>query len=243
MVLQAMDELDLWKDTMLIVCTDHGFLLGEHDCWAKMWMPFYQEVSHVPLFIWDPRSGKRGEQRNSLVQTIDLAPTVLEFFGVERTKDMLGKPLAGVVANDTPVREAGIYGMFGAQVNVTDGRYVYLRAPVKQDDQPLFDYTVMPTRMRARFSVDDLARTVGLSEPFGFTKGCRLLKIPAGRKRGGEHPDRFKTLLYDVKNDPYQTAPIQDAAAEKQMIAHLVRLLKECEAPPEQFERLGLSAE
>ena len=35
-VLDLMDELDLWEDTMLIVCTDHGFLLGEHDWWAKM---------------------------------------------------------------------------------------------------------------------------------------------------------------------------------------------------------------
>src|SRR5512147_573705 len=30
-VLDLMDELDLWRDTLLIVCTDHGYLLGEHD--------------------------------------------------------------------------------------------------------------------------------------------------------------------------------------------------------------------
>jgi arylsulfatase A-like enzyme len=239
-VMRAMDEMDMWKETMLIVCTDHGFMLGEHECWAKMWMPFYQEVSHVPLFIWDPRCGKKGEVRKSLVQTIDFAPTILEFFGVARPKDMIGKVLRDVIASDTPVREAGIFGLFGAQVNVTDGRYVYMRAPVQQDDQPLFDYTLMPTRMRSRFSVEDLTKTVGLAEPFGFTKGCRTLKIPAGRKRGGEHDDRFKTLLYDVEKDPQQTAPISDPAVEKRMVAHLVRLMKECEAPPEQFERLGL---
>ena len=34
-VLDAMDEYDLWKDTMLIVNTDHGFLLGEHDWWGR----------------------------------------------------------------------------------------------------------------------------------------------------------------------------------------------------------------
>lgn len=33
--LDYMDENDMWKDTMLIVNTDHGFLLGEHDRWAK----------------------------------------------------------------------------------------------------------------------------------------------------------------------------------------------------------------
>ncbi|MFX9665242.1 sulfatase-like hydrolase/transferase, partial [Acinetobacter baumannii] len=50
-VLDAMDEWDLWKDTMLIVNTDHGFLLGEHDWWGKSLQPFYNEVAHIPLFV------------------------------------------------------------------------------------------------------------------------------------------------------------------------------------------------
>jgi arylsulfatase A-like enzyme len=240
-VMNLMDDLDLWKDTMLIVCTDHGFLLGEHECWAKMWMPFYQEVSHTPLFIWDPRSGKRGEKRESLVQTIDFAPTVLEFFGVERPKDMLGKPLVDVVASDKPVREAGIFGLHGAQVNVTDGRYVYMRAPVRDDSEPLFDYTVMPTRMRGPFPVEHLTQTE-LVDGFSFMKGCRVLKIASNKKRGGEHADRFQNLLYDLKSDPGQVNPIRDAAVEERMIGHLVRLMKECDAPAEQYERLGLKA-
>ncbi|WP_240941188.1 sulfatase [Paenibacillus sp. HB172176] len=53
-VLDSMDELDLWKDTLLIVNTDHGFLLGEHDWWGKSIQPFYNEIAHIPLFIWDP---------------------------------------------------------------------------------------------------------------------------------------------------------------------------------------------
>src|SRR5437764_7572886 len=103
-MLDTMYELDLWKDTMLIVWTDHGFLLGEHDCWAKIWMPFYEEVAHTPFFVWDPRSGKRGERRQSLVQpSIDLGPTLLEYFGLEPTPAMLGKPLGAAIASDAPV--------------------------------------------------------------------------------------------------------------------------------------------
>ena len=103
-VLDKMDELDLWKDTMLIVCTDHGFLLGEHGCWAKNWMPCYDEIVHTPLFIWDPRCGKKGERRDALVQMIDMAPTLLSYFGLEIPKDVAGHDLAGTVAADTPVR-------------------------------------------------------------------------------------------------------------------------------------------
>lgn len=53
-VLDLFDLYDLWKDTMLIVNTDHGFLLGEHGWWAKGLMPWYQEIAHTPFFIWDP---------------------------------------------------------------------------------------------------------------------------------------------------------------------------------------------
>jgi arylsulfatase A-like enzyme len=239
-VLDAFDRLDLWKDTMLIVWTDHGFLLGEKECCAKMWMPFYEEVAHTPFFMWDPRSGRKNERRQALVQpSIDLGPTLLEYFGVERTKDMLGRPLGETVASDKPVREAGIFGLHGAQVNVTDGRYVYMRAPAREDGQPLFNYTHMPTHMRQRFGPEGL-RDVTLAEPFGFTKGCRTMKIAARPGRAGVHPDRFKHLLYDLQTDPKQERPVEDAAVERRMTEHLVRLMRECDAPPEQYERLGV---
>jgi len=240
-VLRAMDRFDLWKDTMLIVCTDHGFMLGEHECWAKLWQPFYQEIANVPLYIWDPRCGKKGESRQALVQTIDYVPTILEFFGVERTKDMIGKVLREAIDRDVAVREAGLFGVQGGQVDVTDGRYVYMRAPARADSQPLFNYTLMPTHMRSRFSPAEF-EGVQLASPFGFTKGCSTMKLASrAGGRGWEHPERFRTRLWDVENDPQQERPVEDAAVEKRMVEHLVRLMKECEAPAEQWERLGLA--
>jgi arylsulfatase A-like enzyme len=61
-ILDLMDEKDMWDDTMLIITTDHGFLLGEKDWWAKAIQPIYNEIAHIPLFIWDPRSGKKNER-------------------------------------------------------------------------------------------------------------------------------------------------------------------------------------
>ena len=239
-ILDLMDELDLWKDTMLIVGTDHGFMLGEHECWAKIWMPFYEEVAHVPLWVWDPRCGKRNEKREALVQTIDFAPTLLEYFGVEVPKDMTGKPLRQTIASDKLVRQAGIFGIHGGHVNVTDGRYVYMRAATDPATQELYEYTVMPTHMRGPFRVEELQRTVGLAEPFSFTKGCKTMKIRCGQHWLTERGDIGKTWLYDVQADPQQTQPLNDPAIEKRMIEHLVREMKACDAPAEQFARLGL---
>jgi len=241
-VLDMMDELDMWDDTMLIVWTDHGFMLGEHDCWAKMWMPFYEEVAHTPFFIWDPRCGKQDERRQALVQpSIDLGPTLLEFFGVEQTDDMLGQPLAQAVADDTPVRDAGIFGIFGGQVNVTDGRYVYMRAG-NEKNSPLNDYTLMPTNMRHTFGPREFDG-VTLAEPFNFTKGVKTMKL----KRGGghsdrDHADKRRHVLYDLQTDPGQTRPMVDDATEQRMIEHLVTCMQACDAPQEQYERLSLNA-
>ncbi|HUS58105.1 MAG TPA: sulfatase [Planctomycetota bacterium] len=236
-VIDLMDELDLWSDTMLIVNTDHGFLLGEHDWWAKCVQPFYNEVANTPLFIWDPRSGRRNERCGCLVQTIDLPATLLEYFGRPLPPDMQGVPLRETIAAGKPVRQAGLFGMHGAHVNVTNGRYVYMRAPVNPANEPLFNYTLMPTHMRGAFSLAEL-QTAELAQPFPFTKGLRTLKVKSG---SWIKPHEFGTLLFDLQNDPDQQRPLNDPAAEKMMIEHLVRLMKENDAPPEQFQRLELT--
>ncbi len=235
-VLDLMDELSLWEDTLLIVNTDHGLLLGEHGWWAKSVQPFYNEIAHIPLFIWDPRCGLKGQRRSSLVQTIDLAPTLLEFFGVNIPRDMQGKPLSGVIEHDRPIRRAALFGIHGGHVNCVDGRYVYMRAPSGSDHAPLFHYTWMPTHMNRRFSIDEL-RNVELVEGFSFTKGIKVARI---RANPGIQPHRFGTLLFDLDHDPGQEHPIDDPEVEKMMVDHLVRLMKANDSPPEQFERLGL---
>ena len=235
-VLDAMDEHQLWEDTMLIVCTDHGLLLGEHDWLGKNAPPFYDETIHTPLFIWDPRTGVRGERRESLVQTIDLGPTLLDFFGLDSTADMQGRPLQGTVAHDTPVREAGLFGIHGGHVSVTDGRYVYMRACARPGNAPLVDYTLMPTSMRGRFPAEILSQAT-LVDPLSFSKGMPVLRVPA---YSYTDPHSFGTLLFDLQNDPEQQQPLRDDELELRMAVTLVELMRQNAAPPEQFERLGL---
>ena len=236
-VLDFMDARDMWKDTMLIVNTDHGFLLGEHGWFGKMAMPFYEEIARIPYFVWDPRSQVAGQRRKSLVQTIDIAPTLLDFFGFDIPEDMQGKPLVQTIADDTPVREAGLFGMHREHVNVTDGRYVYMRAPVPEN-APLYDYTLMPTHMRGFFSPKELEGAT-LSEPLPFSKGVRPLKVPVN---GRPERKRFPTSLFDLEADPDQESPVDNPVEEERMRDHLIRLMRESDAPAEQYTRLGLKA-
>ena len=108
------------------------------------------------------------------------------------------------------------------------------------DNAPLHNYTHMPTHMRGSFSVEDM-RMAEMAPPFAFTKGCPVMKIPGGAWRA-EYPEarRFETMLFDLENDPHQQRSIDDSRTERMMIDHLVRLMKENDAPAEQFQRLGL---
>jgi arylsulfatase A-like enzyme len=236
-VLETFDRLDLWKDTMLIVNTDHGYLLGEHGFWAKNYMPPYNEVTHTPLFIWDPRYGKKNETRSGLVQTIDLPATILEYFGIALPPDMQGKSIAPLIAENKPVREAGLFGIHGAHVCCTDGRHVYMKAPASEKNQPLYNYTLMPTHMMWFFSPREL-KTMEKVPPFSFTRDLPLLRYEA---TASPAPFQYGDLLFDCASDPGQEHPIRDKPSlVKDMREKLISLMRENDAPPEQFERLGL---
>ncbi len=247
-ILDLMDQHNLWEDTMLIVNTDHGFLLSEHDWWGKCVMPWYNELASIPLFIWDPRSGKANEKRDALVQTIDLPATLLDFFGLVPPPDMQGIALKETIETDCRIREAALFGIFGGQVNCTDGRYVYMRGAQNQDNKPLYQYTLMPTHMRRLFTIQEL-KTTELVKGFDFTKGCSLLRIDAGvwDERDGYSmsgycglKEKNRSYLFDLVKDPNQRSEIIDKDIETKMIKHIKRLMKENDAPIEQYERLGL---
>ena len=236
-ILDFMDGHEMWDDTMLIVTTDHGFLLGEHNWWAFCKPPFWTDVSVKPLFIWDPRCRRADERCNELVQTHDIPSTVLEFFSVPIPKDMQGKVLRETVAEDKPVREACIFGVFGGHVNCSDGRYVYMRAPVSEENTPLHNYTLMPTHMRGFFSREEF-ETAELSGAFEFTKGMKVLKTRGRAFMAQAY--KFGNLLYDLNNDPCQAQAVNNPAVETKLINHILCLMRENDAPNEQYIRLGL---
>lgn len=240
-VLDKMDEYDLWKDTMLIVCTDHGFLLGEHGWWGKSAMPCYNEIAHTPLFVYDPRFACAGKVETGFVQTIDLAPTLLEFFGLPIPFDMLGKPLRGLMENGEPLRSYVLFGLHGCEINVTDGTWLFMNAP-EQPQDPYYDYTLMPTHMRARFSVEEL-QGFTVAEPFAFTKGLRTIRTRCVGSTVGNSTAAAPSRLFNLKEDPDQKNEL-DPAQYPQVVKHMKELIrdfmKENDAPAELYTRYGI---
>lgn len=236
-VLDFMDAHDMWKDTALIVNTDHGFLLGEHDCLGKNFPPLYDELVHLPFFLHVPGQAEGGTV-SGLCSTVDIVPTLLELYGCGPAAmgEMDGRSLLPLLRGGK-IHDHLLFGVHGSYTCVTDGAYVYMKANARADNKPLYEYTMMPTNIRGFFSAGQLAQAEIV--PGGrFTNGLPCMKIPAELPQYCAHT--FGDRLYHTASDPEQRHNLLDSADRKAWDRLLRRLLTEVAAPEEEALRLGL---
>ena len=246
-LLDYFDRHDLWRDTALILLTDHGFLLAEHDWWGKNLMPYYTEISHIPCVVWHPQAAAHaGERRRALTQTMDLMPTFLDCFGLATPPEVRGRSLLPLLEADADIRDIGIFGMFGGPIGATDGRYTYYLYPDDLYAPGLYEYTLMPMHLSSLFSGAEM-RTAKLADPFDFTKDMPILRIDAlkdARRIPIHDNTKFDpgvgTTLYDLATDPGQQRPFRDAMIEKRFLRGIAEVLAAHDAPPEFFDRYGV---
>ena len=244
-LLDVFDAKGLWDDTALVVTTDHGFLLGEHDFWAKNRMNIYEEIARIPLFVHDPRRECGGRRIAGLTQTADLCATMLDLHDAPLAPEMQSHSLLPLIGGAPSRREAVLYGYFGGAVNVADGRWTYHRYPPDLATQEIYHYTLMPTHIFDFFAPEEL-RQARLAEPMPFTKGIPTLKVPVSKTSamydtyGPGAMIEDETRLYDLAADPGQENPVAEAEAEARMAGLMSELMERLDAPPEAFERLSL---
>ncbi len=99
-ILDYLQQTDLDENTIVMYTSDQGFYLGEHGWYDKRFM--YEESMRMPLLMKFPKSIKPGKQTDALVQNIDYAPTILDFCGIEKPKEMHGVSFKQVVENGKP---------------------------------------------------------------------------------------------------------------------------------------------
>ena len=103
---QTLKERNLNKNTIIIFTSDHGIFWGENGLGGKALC--YEVCTRVPMIIYDPNVPRKSRGRKSaqLVQTIDIAPTMLTYAEIPIPTSYQGKPLNDMIhGNDIPVRE------------------------------------------------------------------------------------------------------------------------------------------
>lgn len=89
-ILQKIDDLTLWENTIVIITSDHGMSIGEHNRTGKSnisdnddrYWPIYPEIGHVPFLVASPDVPK-GNSLSSFAQPIDFLPTIYDLADVE----------------------------------------------------------------------------------------------------------------------------------------------------------------
>jgi len=80
------------ENTLIIFTSDHGEMLGDHGLIYKG-CKFFEGLVHVPLIFSMPGTYLENERRQALVESIDIAPTLLEAAGIDLPYYMQGKSL------------------------------------------------------------------------------------------------------------------------------------------------------
>lgn len=88
-LLDALDELGLAEDTVVIFSSDQGYFVGEHGLRDKR--SAYEECIRVPLLVRYPRMTRAGTVNDAMTLNIDLAPTLLDLAGARIPKEMQGR--------------------------------------------------------------------------------------------------------------------------------------------------------
>jgi len=197
--------------TLIVVTADHGESLGEHDYWFSHGDRVYQPSLHVPLIIHLPGQEK-GRRILEPVSLIDIAPTLLDMFGLGDHAGHDGRSLAGLLVpgGDAPAEDAEPHELYAESdlsylpqnpLPTIPGEAGKLRA-MRLGRYKLI--LVPHDHARARRLDPGLgARDAGKRTVLGFKERTTL---------GPSAPDVYE--LYDLREDPGETRDLSTVEPE-----------------------------
>jgi len=149
-VLDKLKELDLDKDTIVVLTGDHGYQLGEHGLWAKQTL--FEEGTHVPLIVAAP--GVKPGVSKSVVEQVDIYPTIAGLAGIPVPKDVQGLSLQPILADPSAkIKPAAFSTMLSAHTKlmghaITDGRFRYIEWDGGKGGSHLYDHETDPHELK-----------------------------------------------------------------------------------------------
>ena len=160
-VLDAVRRNGHWDDTIVVLTSDHGYLLGEKFMWGKVML--FEQCDRVPLIIRAPGQTKPGSRSKGLVELVDLFPTLAQLCEVGPPENLQGRSLVGMLRDpETPGKEVAYTVVSrGADLGkaIRTQRWRYTRWPVGEE---LYDLEYDPTEENNLASSKDHRTTLTL---------------------------------------------------------------------------------
>jgi len=144
-LLETLDRLKIRGNTIVVFISDHGYNLGEHDCWSKV--SLWEGSVRIPMIISYPGYKLNyGTSNTSITRLIDLYPTLTELCGMseKQPKILQGRSLAGTIRGETSDNGETIAytitGGKGASIRTNRWRYTRWGEYVENGNEELYDH-------------------------------------------------------------------------------------------------------
>jgi len=97
-LMTALDELKLADNTIVVLWSDHGYHLGEHNgIWQKRTL--FEQSARSPLIIHAPGMKGNGTASTRIVEFVDIYPTLTDLAGLKNPKGLEGRSLKPLLQN------------------------------------------------------------------------------------------------------------------------------------------------
>ena len=100
-IMAAIDAIGELDNTVVVVTSDHGYWYGEHGLWEERRLA-YEEALRIPMMLRFPQRVSPGSRPLQMLLSIDVAPTMLEFAGVEASGALHGRSLVPILEGENP---------------------------------------------------------------------------------------------------------------------------------------------
>ena len=106
-LLEYLEDEGILDHALIIITSDHGEGLGQHDYWGHGEY-LYEQETWVPLIVRMPGGERGGRSVGTRVSTIDIAPTVYEFLGIDMPRGVVGTSLIHAINGDAKPPEKDV---------------------------------------------------------------------------------------------------------------------------------------
>ena len=158
-IINTLEEEELSENTIIIFVSDHGFNLKEHSQWGKY--TSHRISGRVPLIIYDPINTST-TNTNSLVELVDIYPTVLELLGLESPDHLLeGKSLVKILKNPMHENRSHVFMKNAKGYTIKTANYSYTEYLKLKDNRQLIDNMLFDHK-------NDVNETINLSKDIRY---------------------------------------------------------------------------
>ncbi len=109
-VIHKLKELGIYEETIIVLWSDHGYKLGEHNGWSKF--TNYNIDTHAPLIIKSNQAKDNKHRVSQMVEMVDLYPTLCDMMGLETPDNLEGISLVPHISKTTSTGKEAIFSSY-----------------------------------------------------------------------------------------------------------------------------------